>query len=733
MTPRTFTNTDDVKRTLGDRTSPVVVVPVFNGYQDAVRCIESLVRETPAEADVLIVDDAGADSRLLDLLAAFSGASGPRVSILRQSVNGGFVASCNAAFLAAGDRDVIVVNSDVVVGPEWYSRLTEAAQSSNVIATASALTNHGTILSVPVRNAPSPRVPRDAAPDDIAVRVSRASLRLRPTIPTAVGHCMYIKRSALNRVGGFDTAFGKGYGEEVDFSQRAVQAGFRHVCADDVFVYHRGGGSFGSDRIELQRRNEEILAARYPYYPTAARVASEDVTSSLAHVLHRATIAINGLTVAIDGSCLGPEYMGTQHVVVETVRALARTSAIRTLRVYIPPSIRAETLQKISDLDGVEILRLDQSPVTQADIAYRPFQLNSRGELNRLRFWGRWTVVNQLDAIAYHNPAYSISVEHWLRYRELTRLALHVADGVVFTSDHARREVNSEGLVSSRAAQRTIPDGADFTTPVRTSRPSSALGSSPFLLVLGAAYLHKSRSFALAVFAGLLERGWDGQLVLAGPTPLEGNSHGEEAALLLKRPMLRGRVVTLGSVSDPEKRWLFEHASALLYPSVVEGFGLVPFEAAHYGVPTVCSRGGSLDEVLPADLPTIHDFSVDDAVSLSWRVLNDGACARQMVDVVRQRAERYTWDAAAESLVDLFGEVTARRPSVELAVIGERYNLVELDEGAAGRRGAGRSIALIGMLRSILEPIIVPTGSRRRHVVRKAIHRMRRIRAGFIE
>ena len=68
--------------------------------------------------------------------------------IWHQPVNGGFVATVNAGFRATGKSDVVVVNSDVIVGPGWLERLKATAYTSSTVATVTPLTNHGTVLSV---------------------------------------------------------------------------------------------------------------------------------------------------------------------------------------------------------------------------------------------------------------------------------------------------------------------------------------------------------------------------------------------------------------------------------------------------------------------------------------------------------------------------------------------------------------------------------------------------------
>jgi hypothetical protein len=78
---------------------------------------------------------------------------------------------------------------------------------------------------------------------------------------------MFIRRACLQAVGPFDeAAFGRGYGEENDFSRRAAAAGWRNVLAADVFVYHRGAVSFGAGRFELMKQAEAALLARHPDY-----------------------------------------------------------------------------------------------------------------------------------------------------------------------------------------------------------------------------------------------------------------------------------------------------------------------------------------------------------------------------------------------------------------------------------------------------------------------------------
>lgn len=70
----------------------------------------------------------------------------------------------------------------------------------------------------------------------------------------------------LDAIGGFDPAFGAGYGEENDLCMRAAAAGWRNVLADDALVLHTGGRSFEKQKDALVPKNTEVLLARHPGY-----------------------------------------------------------------------------------------------------------------------------------------------------------------------------------------------------------------------------------------------------------------------------------------------------------------------------------------------------------------------------------------------------------------------------------------------------------------------------------
>ena len=236
---------------------PLVVLPVYGQVETAARALRSIDATTLPEVEVLVIDDGGTPSFHRDLFEA-AVTSGRPCRLVRHERNLGFVASVNEAIAQREGRDVVVVNSDVVVFRDWLTGLLSAAEDPRV-ASATALTNRGSIATVP-------DLADAASPDQLRTFAEQCLDDPAPSSPlaVAVGHCVLLTDRALTEVGAFDEAFSPGYGEEVDWSIRAARRGWRHVAARRTVVWHDSAGTFGSGRRGLQRRHELRLALRYP-------------------------------------------------------------------------------------------------------------------------------------------------------------------------------------------------------------------------------------------------------------------------------------------------------------------------------------------------------------------------------------------------------------------------------------------------------------------------------------
>jgi GT2 family glycosyltransferase len=241
-----------------------VIIPVYLGLEETRRCIESVLADASAPlARVIVVNDRSPDSALVAWLEELAGQH--RIHLVQNPDNVGFVASVNNGMKAAGDHDVVLLNSDTEVPPGWLGRLAAQAYAGPRIATVSPFSNNATICGYPDNEgAPIVFGKTVAEMDEICRSVNTARF---VDVPTTVGFCMYIRRAALQEVGLFDAErFTLGYGEENDFCLRAAALGWRHRLACDIFVYHTGSVSFGSRAKKLLTRAMGLILERYPDY-----------------------------------------------------------------------------------------------------------------------------------------------------------------------------------------------------------------------------------------------------------------------------------------------------------------------------------------------------------------------------------------------------------------------------------------------------------------------------------
>ncbi len=242
---------------------PLIVVPVFNAFEHLRICVDSIARTVRGDIPVLLIDDASTDGRVRPFLKSWVDENKTSRRLLVNDENKGFVATANRG-LSEARTDVILLNSDTQVTAGWLDRLAACLASDGSIATATPWSNNGEIVSIPAfcKNNPPP-----ADADAVARAIGACGQPTYPELPTAVGFCMAISLRAIEQIGVFDEAtFGRGYGEENDFCQRAEQAGFRNVLCDDAYVVHHGGASFGPLGLQPDAQSMQRLLAKHPGY-----------------------------------------------------------------------------------------------------------------------------------------------------------------------------------------------------------------------------------------------------------------------------------------------------------------------------------------------------------------------------------------------------------------------------------------------------------------------------------
>ena len=108
----------------------------------------------------------------------------------------------------------------------------------------------------------------------------------------------------------------------------------------------------------------------------------------------------------------------------------------------------------------------------------------------------------------------------------------------------------------------------------------------------------------------------------------------------------------VGKVSDENKSWYYENCQGLIFPSLLEGFGLPVVEAMSVGKPLFLSNKTSLPEIGGEDAFYFEDFSPQSMLQTIKNGIN--SFSDKQANRLKERASNFSWDVAAKKYLSLY-------------------------------------------------------------------------------
>ena len=223
-------------------------------------CLASVRARTEVPHEIIVVDNASppAAVRRLQRLCRRS-----HIRLIRNTQNRFFAAGNNQGIRAARGRDLVLLNADAVVGPQWLSRLIAWADGDPAVGMVAPMTNSAPGLQCVA--SPAYRTAADFPKFSWAWAQTHAGQSRE--VHRLIAFCLLIKREVVDRVGLLDERFGPGGYEDYDYCLRVRQAGYKLLLAKDVFVHHYGAKGYqGMDYSHHRRINREILARKWSQF-----------------------------------------------------------------------------------------------------------------------------------------------------------------------------------------------------------------------------------------------------------------------------------------------------------------------------------------------------------------------------------------------------------------------------------------------------------------------------------
>jgi len=253
-----------------------IVIPVWNQPEFTRDCVDSVLKNTTDIDYRIILIDNASSKETKDYLEGLKPSLGQKMLLVRNENNIGFVRAANQGIRLSDSPYVCLLNNDAITTSSWLGEMMRVAESSPIVGLVNPSSN---TLGQKPRINPTlhlegfpmlsqkgwHRKPDKKMPIEEYARVMKKDPGAWEEIGSAIGFCMLIKRTLIDKIGIFDEIYGMGNFEDTDYSRRAIKEGFLCVRAKSAYVYHREGTSFGRDRAfdENFERNRQIYEFRW--------------------------------------------------------------------------------------------------------------------------------------------------------------------------------------------------------------------------------------------------------------------------------------------------------------------------------------------------------------------------------------------------------------------------------------------------------------------------------------
>jgi len=239
-------------------------------------------------------------------------------------------------------------------------------------------------------------------------------------------------------------------------------------------------------------------------------------------------------------------------------------------------------------------------------------------------------------------------------FTEILRSAIERADHIISVSEATRQQLlRHTGARPDRI--HVIHHGVDLAVvPSHAEREhfrERILGlnkDEKFFLHVGSLQVRKN----VANIVLALQRVPKFRLVLAG-----GAGFGaEQIDSLIEKEGLTGRVIRLGHASADRLSLLYSSATALVFPSLEEGFGIPLLEAMSYGLPVITSNCSSMPEVggdAALYVDPLDSLQIGEAMR---RVAEDEMLAADLGRRGKERAGLFSWEKCARATWEVYRE-----------------------------------------------------------------------------
>ncbi|MBW3665221.1 MAG: glycosyltransferase [Actinobacteria bacterium] len=239
-----------------------IIVPCYDGWQLTSACLRSVFETVPPTlaVEVVVVDDASSDETFEQLEAWAS--REPRLRVVRNVRNLGFIHTCNRGAEHATGRFLIFLNNDTVCTHGWLEPLVETlrdrpdagAVGAKLVYPDGRLQEAGGVIF------------RDGSGANFGKHDQHPGFELYSylrEVDYCSGAALATPAALFRELGGFDRTFAPAYYEDTDYCFSVRKAGYRIFTQPASVVIHREGATSGTSPEHGVKRHQQVNRERF--------------------------------------------------------------------------------------------------------------------------------------------------------------------------------------------------------------------------------------------------------------------------------------------------------------------------------------------------------------------------------------------------------------------------------------------------------------------------------------
>jgi glycosyltransferase involved in cell wall biosynthesis len=372
-------------------------------------------------------------------------------------------------------------------------------------------------------------------------------------------------------------------------------------------------------------------------------------------------------TIAFDARYVNDRYHGIGRHAYSLLEALTRLDARRHYLVYFHPDYpnRRFNLRKLAERANVELRPIRLSLYLPTEQIIWPIVLaGARASL----FHSPYVALPVLARVPLVMTVHDLILERvpeslprpWLRwcYQALTQVSVWRAARILTVSESTRGDIEAHYRVD--AAKLCVIGNAVDSAFRRVTDPTLLAAvrdryplPRQFVLSVGAGRPHKNLAMLVDAFA-LLDRSFAPALVMAGESDPRFQ---DGVAARVRAHGLADRVLRPGLIREDDLRAVYSLADVLVFPSLVEGFGLPPLEAMACGTPVLASSASSIPGVVGDAALSFDPRDPVKLAALLEQVLQDTALRAELRQRGWTRTRNFSWDGVARATLAVYATV----------------------------------------------------------------------------